>query len=101
MTGRASNRGATSLKLRRRTDPMRDFDRLPADLRAWLHHAELPWSPVSVRRAFARALAVTGDRQQALAELDRRARHKLARDAAIVWGAAHPQAGQGGCARPS
>ena len=38
------NRGKTSLKLKRRNaDSMRDFDRLPPELRAWLAGAVLPW----------------------------------------------------------
>lgn len=98
MRGHMSNRGATTLRLRRRKDPMRDFDRLPSELRAWLRQAALPWSPVSAHRVFARVLAITGDRQQALAELDRRASRKVARDAAVVWGASHPQAMRRGCA---
>ena len=40
------NRGRTSLKLKRRSeDPMRDYDRLPPELRAWLAEAVLPWRP--------------------------------------------------------
>lgn len=93
MTGRGSNRGATTLKLRRRsTDPMGDYDRLPMDLRTWLAQAARPWSPVSVRRAFARALAATGDRRKALAELDRLEARKIARDALALWGTSHPEA---------
>ncbi|TCO73270.1 DUF6525 family protein [Rhodovulum euryhalinum] len=93
MTGRASNRGATTLKLRRRaTDPMRDYDRLPLELRTWLAQAARPWSPISVRRAFARALAAKGDRAQALAELDRLEAHRIARDALGLWGRSHPAA---------
>jgi hypothetical protein len=45
---------ATSLKRRKRADPMRAYDALPADLRQWLAGAVLPWSPASVRRAWAR-----------------------------------------------
>ncbi|ESQ13778.1 MAG: hypothetical protein JKP98_25960 [Rhodobacteraceae bacterium] len=48
----ARNRGATSLRRKRRSeDPMREFDRLPANLRAWLANAILPWRPRSVQRA--------------------------------------------------
>ncbi|MBN2631148.1 MAG: hypothetical protein JXR75_11490 [Rhodobacteraceae bacterium] len=93
MKGRASNRGAATLKLRRRaTNPMRDYDGLPRELRAWLAQAARPWSPVSVRRAFARTLAAKGDRAQALAELDRLEAHKVARDALALWGGSHPAA---------
>ncbi|TPE47007.1 hypothetical protein FJM51_20875 [Amaricoccus solimangrovi] len=58
---------------------MADYDRLPADLRAWLAQAALPWSPRSVSRAFGRALARRrGDRTAALAELDRLQERRLA-----------------------
>ncbi|MEM6438758.1 MAG: DUF6525 family protein [Pseudomonadota bacterium] len=77
-----SNRGATTLKRRRRAcDPMADFDRLPPDLRAWLAAAVLPWSPRSVRRAFDRALARLSDRAAALEELDRLQARRVAQDA--------------------
>lgn len=66
------NLGKTHLRCRRRRgDPMGDYDRLPAHLRAWLAGAALPWRPRSVRRAYAKALARTGDPDTALAELDR------------------------------
>lgn len=85
------NRGQTSLKRKRRTeDPMRDFDRLPPELRAWLAEAVLPWRPRSVRRAFERAVARTRDRARALAELDRLQDRLVARDAPRVWGRDHP-----------
>lgn len=88
---RPRNRGATSLTLRRRTEnPMREFDRLPAELRLWLASAMLPWRPRSVERVFARALARTQDRQAALAELDRVERRLVALDARKVWGQDHP-----------
>jgi hypothetical protein len=85
------NRGRTSLKLRRRNeDPMRDYDRLPPELRAWLAAAVLPWRPRSVRRAFERAVARTKDRSRALEELDRLQDRLVAKDARAVWGDAHP-----------
>jgi hypothetical protein len=88
-----TNRGCTSLKRRqRREDPMREYDRLPAELRLWLARAALPWRPASVRRAFARALARTGDRARALAELDRLQARRVSEDAARIWGPAHPAA---------
>ena len=34
----------TSLRARRHTDPMRDYDALPPPLRRWLAEARLPWS---------------------------------------------------------
>lgn len=58
---------------------MVEYDRLPADLRAWLAAAALPWSPRSVARAFALALAQTPrDRAAALAALDRLQELRLA-----------------------
>jgi hypothetical protein len=71
---------------------MRDFDRLPPELRAWLAEAVLPWRPRSVRRAFARAVARTKDRDRALEELDRLQERLVAKDARAVWGDAHPRA---------
>lgn len=76
------NRGQTSLKLKRRKeDPMRDFDRLPPELRAWVAAAALPWRPRSVRRAFDKALAETGDRVVALSRLNALQGRLVARDA--------------------
>lgn len=68
----AGNLGHTGLRLRRRSGcPLADYDRLPADLRAWLADALLPWSPRSAARAFARALARHGgNRAAAFADLD-------------------------------
>jgi len=89
----ATNRGATHLRRRRRcADPMRDYDRLPAELRRWLASAAFPWSPRSVRRAFERALARTRDTSAALAELDRLQWRLVAKDVRRVWGADHPVA---------
>ncbi|MEM6973181.1 MAG: DUF6525 family protein [Pseudomonadota bacterium] len=85
------NLGRTSLRLKhRRQDPMREFDSLPVELRAWLATAMLPWRPRSVGRSFARALARTGDRRLALAELDRIEARLIARDAQRVWGDDYP-----------
>ncbi|MEM0944957.1 MAG: DUF6525 family protein [Pseudomonadota bacterium] len=82
----------TSLKRRRRaqSDPMGDYDNLPAVLRGWVARAMLPWRPASVRRSFNRALAKTGDPALALAELDDLQRRLIARDAPQVWGEGHP-----------
>ncbi|MEM8957694.1 MAG: DUF6525 family protein [Pseudomonadota bacterium] len=89
----ATNRGKTSLKRKRRsTNPMREFDGLPAELRAWLAAAILPWSPRSVRRAYRRAAARTGSGASALAELDRMQARLVARDSRKVWGETHPDA---------
>lgn len=79
--------------LRRRASRMDDFDRLPPELRGWLHHAALPWSARSVRRLWQRALRHTqGDRRAALAALSRAEARALARDAGRIWGASHPVA---------
>lgn len=76
----------------RRRDPMQDYDRLPPELRGWLARAALPWRPGSVLKLFGRAMARTGDRARALAELDAAERRLLARDAATIWGPGHPAA---------
>ncbi len=92
MTG---NRGTTTLKRRRHTgDPMREFDRMPPDLRAWLARAILPWRPKSALRAYHRAVARTRDPARALEELDRLQARLVARDARRIWGPHHP------CAAP-
>ena len=87
------NRGTTSLKCRRRNEnPMREFDRLPAELRAWIAAADLPWRPRSVRRSYDRALSRTGDREKALEELDCLQNRLVAKDAQRIWGPEHPNA---------
>ena len=87
----ARNRGTTSLKLKRRNeDPMREFDRLPADLRLWLTSAKLPWRPRSVRRAFDQAFARTRDAELALRELDALEARLVAKDGPKVWGDEYP-----------
>lgn len=81
----------TSLRARRHTDPMRDYDALPPPLRRWLAEARLPWSPRSVRKTWARALSRhQGDAERALAALDRAEARMLSRDIARIWGADHP-----------
>lgn len=88
----SGNRGHTSLKCRpRKGNPMRDFDRLPAPLRAWVARADLPWRAQSVRRAYDRAVARTGCADQALRELDALQARLVAKDARKVWGEAYPQ----------
>ena len=48
-----SNLGRTNLRKRRRAgDPMRHFDTLPPELRNWLAHAALPWSPAATEKLF-------------------------------------------------
>lgn len=87
------NSGHTTLKRKpRATDPMREFDGLPRELRAWVARADLPWRPGSVRRSFERALSQTGDVHSALEELDRLQERLIAKDAKKVWGEVHPQA---------
>lgn len=51
------NRGQTGLRLRRSAgDPKRAYDALPPELRAWMAHAALPWSPRSCERLWKRAI---------------------------------------------
>lgn len=89
----AGNRGQTSLKSKRRsTNPMQEFDRLPADLRAWVALADLPWRAKSVKQAFDRAVTRTGDTRLALMELDALQARLIAKDARAVWGQSHPSA---------
>ncbi|QFT95119.1 hypothetical protein FIU86_19875 [Roseovarius sp. THAF9] len=71
---------ATSLRRRRRNDPMRDFDALPQLLRNWMHHAALAWSPASCRRIWQKARAEGEATDAILARLDRAERITLARD---------------------
>lgn len=92
---RHANLGKTSLKRKPRADdPMREFDRLPQELRAWVAAADLPWRPRSVRRSFERALEETGNVDRALEELDRLQDRLIAKDAVKVWGEVHPRAKQ-------
>ena len=88
-----SNRGATSLKRRRRPgNQMREFDLLPIELRTWLAAAALPWRPSSVRRTYRKMLSRTKDPARALLELDRVQQRLIAKDAHKVWGEGHPSA---------
>ncbi|MBM2322140.1 MULTISPECIES: DUF6525 family protein [Marivita] len=85
------NRGKTSLKLtRRQGQPMREYDRLPSELRQWLTTAVLPWRPASVKRAFDRAFIRTRDARRALEELDDLQARLIAKDVRRVWGPDHP-----------
>ena len=86
----ASNRGATSLKCRRAKSPMRDFDRLPSDLRRWMAGAMLPWRAATVRAAYEKAMTRTGDPARALEELDALQARLVAKDAPRIWGKAYP-----------
>jgi len=71
---------------------MRDFDCLPPELRIWVAQAMLPWSAASVRKAYRKAVARTGDKVLALKELDKLQKALVAKDAARVWDAGHPEA---------
>ncbi len=85
------NRGNSSLRTKTRTEnPMREYDRLPTELRLWLSTAILPWRAKSVRRAFDKALKRTGNKTQALKELDRLQRQRILKDTAEVWGTDYP-----------
>lgn len=75
-----SRNTATSLRRRRRSDPMREFDSLPQPLRNWMHQAALAWSPASCRRIWQKAQAEGEAPDAILARLDRAERITLARD---------------------
>lgn len=88
-----SNRGSTSLKRSRPArHPMQEFDALPDALRTWTANAMLPWRSKSVKGAYDKAFAETGDTQAALDALDRLQRKLVAKDASRVWGDDHPDA---------
>ena len=73
-----ANRGEVAVPLRRRRgDPMRAYDRLPAPLRRWMAQAVLPWSPASCLAIWRRA----GSEAEALIRLERAERAMLARAA--------------------
>ncbi|SFD78637.1 DUF6525 family protein [Roseivivax sediminis] len=74
------NLSTTLPRRRRRGDPMRDYDSLPAPLRAWLAQAVLPWSPVSCRRIWHMGRAEGAPPDVILARLDRAERKALSRD---------------------
>ena len=71
---------SSTLRRRRRADPMQAFDALPRPLRAWIAQAALPWSPASCRRIWLRALAEGASPDDILARLDRAERIALSRD---------------------
>jgi len=76
------NRGATTLKTTRRArNPMNEYDRLM-----------LPWRAATVQKAYDKAIALKGDHEEALSELDRLQRALVAKDAVRVWGTDHPDA---------
>ncbi|SFS69089.1 hypothetical protein SAMN04488040_1623 [Sulfitobacter marinus] len=77
----ASNRGATSLRTRRRDEnPMQAFNALPAPVRSWLSQAALPWSAASCRKILRQARARGESLDDVLARLDRAQQKTLARD---------------------
>jgi hypothetical protein len=69
---------------------MREYDRLPRELRRWVAGAIMPWRAGSVEVAYKKALKRTGSPQLALGELDRIQRSMVAKDARKVWGENHP-----------
>ena len=71
---------STSLRRRRRADPMQAYDALPRPLRAWMAQAALPWSPVSCRRIWAKAQAGGATPDDILARLTRAEQKTLSRD---------------------
>lgn len=78
---RGGNRGATRLKLRRRsTDPMREYDALPQPLRHWVAQAALPWSPTSCLTIWRRTLNTGGGPDEAITRLNRAEAAMLARN---------------------
>ncbi|MDK3019666.1 DUF6525 family protein [Pseudodonghicola flavimaris] len=91
---RHRNSRSTLRRRARAADPMRAFDRLPAELRGWLAGAALPWSPQSALKAWHRALARSGgDPAAARAWLSASEARQLRRDCARIWGPDHPAAG--------
>lgn len=92
---RATNSRSTLRRRARAADPMAAYDRLPAELRDWLASAALPWSPRSALRAWRAALArAGGDPDRARVVLSETERRQIARDAARIWGPAHPASQQ-------
>ena len=71
---------------------MQSYERLPKELRDWVASALLPWGAASVRRAYAKAYARTGDAHLALRELDALEARLVGKDASRVWGEGHPAA---------
>lgn len=86
----AGNLGTSLKRKRSRKDPMREYDKLPPELRAWVGTAQLPWQPGSVKRAFDKALRKTRSSASALDELNRLEARLLAKDAQRIWGPDYP-----------
>jgi len=86
---RGGNLGTTRISVRRRaSDPMRAYDALPPDLRAWVADAARPWSPVSCLRLWRKLLAEEGCPARARSRLDRIEAATLARDRGMDRGLA-------------
>lgn len=71
---------STTLRCRRRPDPMQAYDALPRPLRAWMAQAALPWSPASCRRIWTKARAEGASPDDILARLTRAEQLTLSRD---------------------
>ena len=71
---------STTLSRRRRSNPMQAYDALPRPLRAWMAQAELPWSPTSCGRIWAKARAMGASPDDILARLTRAEQMTLSRD---------------------
>lgn len=84
-TVRRSGRNLRSnLKRRRRcTCPMRAYDSLPSELRAWLAEACLPWSPSSALKIWNRS-GGSANAAEALSRLDAIEQSMLRKDS-VVW----------------
>jgi hypothetical protein len=74
----------SSLKRRRRPDPMQAYDNLPPALRSWLSTAVLPWSPQSALRIWRRA-SRKGGADHAIARLNEVEAGMLAKDRECSW----------------
>ena len=75
------NLGATSLRLKRRSDdPMKTYDALPEPLRRWLSEACRPWSPASAKRIWNKAHAKGLSIEDTLSALTLAEANTLSRD---------------------
>ena len=65
------NIGETNLRRKKRTGNAMDvFDQLPQKLRRWLSQANLPWSPVSVKRVWIKSMRNGLSPEEALVALN-------------------------------
>ena len=86
---------ATSLRRRRRPCPIKQYDRLPPELRRWLAQAALPWSPASALRLWRKLLRETAGNTEAVwRRLDLVEARMLMRDTQRIWGLPPPAAAQ-------